>query len=229
MNRPETDGFELLIFDWDGTIVDSLSKIVACTQAALERVGLPRADEETVRRGIGLGLRRMVETYCPGCDDETFDAVVAAYRDLWFTEFTQQPEIFAGVRETLAELARRDYPLAVATAKGRRGLDRELEATGLGEFFSATRTVDEALAKPNPQMVLDLMDELGVAAERTVMIGDTPHDLQMASNARAASIGVTTGSYESPELEACGPMTVLSGVAELLPWMDGRSATEPER
>lgn len=227
MTRNGTDGFELLIFDWDGTIVDSLSKIVACTQAALERVGLPRADEETVRRGIGLGLRRMVETYCPGCDDETFDAVVEAYRDLWFTEFTQQPELFPGVRETLDELAQRDYPLAVATAKGRRGLNRELEATGLGSFFAATRTVDEALAKPNPQMVLDLMAELGARADGTVMIGDTPHDLQMATNARASSIGVTTGSYGSPELEEYGPMAVLDGVFELLPWMDRGSEADP--
>jgi len=225
MNSSRADGFELFIFDWDGTIVDSLSKIVACTQAALRKVDLPEADEEKIRRGIGLGLRQTVEAFCPGCSEETFDAIVAAYRELWFSEFTMQPEVFPGVRETLDELSGRGHRLAVATAKGRRGLDRELEASGLTSHFISSRTVDEALAKPNPQMVLDLMVETGARAGNTVMIGDTPHDLQMAANARTAAVGVTTGTYDSPELEEYQPVVVLSGVADLVPWIDRASST----
>ncbi|MEJ2084236.1 MAG: HAD-IA family hydrolase [Acidobacteriota bacterium] len=226
MKSSRADGFELFIFDWDGTVVDSLAKIVACTQAALRKVGLPEADEEKIRRGIGLGLRQTVEAFCPACTDDTFDAIVAAYRELWFSDFTTQPDVFPGVREALAELSGRGHRLAVATAKGRRGLDRELEASGLAALFIASRTVDEALAKPNPQMVLDLMEETGARAENTVMIGDTPHDLLMAANARTAAIGVTTGTYESPELEQYQPVVVLNGVADLVPWID-RDPTTP--
>ncbi len=222
MTASRYNGFELLIFDWDGTIVDSLSKIVACTQAALVAVGLPPADEEKIRRSIGLGLRETVEAFCPDCSDEDFDAIVEAYRSLWFSDFRQKPSVFPGVRETLEELSRRQYLLTVATAKGRQGLDLELEASGLEPLFVASRTVDEALAKPNPQMVLDLMDETGATSDQTVMIGDTPHDLQMALNARTAGIGVTTGTYDSSELEEYEPMVVLDGVAELVPWIDSR-------
>ena len=99
-------------------------------------------------------------------------------------------------------------------------MDRELEASGLASLFIASRTVDEALAKPNPQMVLDLMEETGARAGNTVMIGDTPHDLQMAANARTAAIGVTTGTYGSLELDEYQPVVVLDGVAELVPWID---------
>lgn len=215
-----TNGFRLLIFDWDGTIVDSLSNIVACTQEALREVGLPPADEETIRRGIGLGLRETVESFCPGCGEETFDAIVEAYRRLWFSGARKQPQVFPGVRETLSELSERGYLLAVATAKGRRGLDLEFAATGLGPQFVASRTIDEAAAKPSPQMVLDLLDETGTRAQEAAMIGDTPHDLQMARNAATAGIGVTTGTFDSTELEACGAVAVLDGVAEIVAWID---------
>ncbi len=222
MTSSRYNGFELLIFDWDGTIVDSLSKIAACTQASLRDVGLPPADDEKIRRSIGLGLRETVEAFCPDCTDDDFDAIVEAYRKRWFSDFSRKSTVFPGVRETLEELSRRQYLLAVATAKGRQGLNLELEASGLEPLFVASRTVDEALAKPNPQMLLDLMDETGTTPDQTVMIGDTPHDLQMALNARTVGIGVTTGTYDSPELEEYDPVVVLTGVAELVPWMDSR-------
>ena len=118
------------------------------------------------------------------------------------------------------ELFRRGYLLAVATAKGRRGLEIELEATGLKPVFVATRTADEAQAKPHPQMLFDLQDELGARTDETVMIGDTPHDLQMAKNADTPRIGVSTGTYGVPELEELQPLTVLKSVAGLIPWLD---------
>jgi len=224
---PDSDGFQLLIFDWDGTLVDSLPNIVACTQAALSEVDLPAADDEVIRRGVGLGLREMVETFCPGCDEEAFQGILEAYRRLWFGKFSRHPKLIPGARTTLEELFRRQYLLAVATAKSRRGLEIELEATGLKPLFTATRTVDEAHAKPHPQMVLDLQDELGARADKTVMIGDTPHDLQMAKNAETPRIGVSTGTYDAPELEELEPLTVLNSVAGLIPWLDGGRDRSP--
>ena len=228
MTMSGKNGFELFIFDWDGTIVDSLGNIAACTQAALREVGLPQADEEKLRRSIGLGLREMVEGFRPGCSDETFNAIVEAYRRHWFSDYSRHPRLFPGVLETLEVLSMRRYLLAVATAKGRQGLDIELEASGLESFFVASRTVDEALAKPNPQMVLDLMDELGTRADQTAMIGDTPHDLRMANNARTTGIGVTTGTYDSLELEEYDPVVVLGGVVDLVPWLDNLKARPHE-
>ena len=220
MTFPDTDGFQLLIFDWDGTLVDSLSNIVACMQAALIEVDLPLADDEVIRRGVGLGLREMVETICPGCEEERFQGILDAYRRLWFEKFSRHPKLIPGARTTLEELFRRGYLLAVATAKGRRGLEIELEATGLKPVFVATRTADEAQAKPHPQMLFDLQDELGARTDETVMIGDTPHDLQMAKNADTPRIGVSTGTYGVPELEELQPLTVLKSVAGLIPWLD---------
>lgn len=213
----------MLIFDWDGTLLDSISTIVACTQTALEELEQPRADDEVIRGAIGLGLRETVNRFAPGCDDELYGRIVDVYRRLWFEEFAYHPRLFPGSREVLEELERSGYLLAVATAKSRRGLDQDLEGTGLGHLFDATRTVDEAHSKPHPQMILDILDELGVTATRSLMIGDTAHDMLMAHNAGTAAAAVLTGSHSRSELSEASPRVYFNSLTELPPWLaDGK-------
>jgi phosphoglycolate phosphatase len=218
------NSFRLLVFDWDGTLMDSIGSIVACTRATLEDLGLPGLPDEKIRGTIGLGLRETVEVLWPGGGDEVFNQVLECYRKHWLSTWRDQPLLFNGVPEMLRELAADGYLLAVATGKSRRGLDHVLEQTGLAGLFHATRTVDEAFSKPHPQMLLDILDELGVHARDAVMIGDTTYDLEMARSAGAASVGVCTGSHCREELELFGPVTCLEEVVGLREWLVGAPA-----
>ena len=211
----------LLIFDWDGTLLDSIGSIVACVQATLEELGEPAAEEERIRASLGLGLRETVEMFCPGCDDELFDRVVDVYRRLWTESFCRAPRLFADVPEVLEKLRSDGYRLAIATAKSRGGLRHDLERTGLGRFFHSTRTIDEAPSKPNPQMLLDILAEQGVGPQQSLMIGDTVHDLEMASNAGIRSVAVLSGCESREVLEPWQPVACLRSVTELVSWLDG--------
>jgi phosphoglycolate phosphatase len=217
--QPPTAGYRLVIFDWDGTLLDSVGSIVACTQATLEELDVAAVPEDTIRAVLGLGLRETVETLCPGCDEELFQRVLATYRKHWFGGYGRRPVLFAGVAETVAELRRLGYLLAVATAKGRPGLDADLEATGLASHFATTRTVSESPSKPHPGMVLDILGELGVAPAEALMVGDTTHDLRMAANAGVAGVAVCSGSHPRAELEALEPAGCLASAAELPVWL----------
>ncbi len=214
-----SERFELLIFDWDGTLLDSIAAIVACTQATLEELEQPPAPEEIIRGAIGLGLRETVDRFAPGCDDELYAHIVEVYRRLWFGQYMHQPRLFSGVRQVLESLSASGYRLAVATAKSRRGLDQDLEGTRLGHLFEVTRTVDEAHSKPHPQMVLDILDQTGVAASRALVIGDTAHDMMMAHNAGTAAAAVLTGSHDRNELSAASPAVLLENLQALRPWL----------
>ena len=213
--------YELLVFDWDGTLMDSIASIVECTRATLGDLGLPSLPDETIRGTIGLGLRETMEILCPGGGDEMFSRVLECYRKHWLATWRDRPVLFEGVRELLEALAADGYLLAVATGKSRRGLDHVLAETGLAEVFHATRTVDEAFSKPHPKMLLDILDELGVQPRSAVMIGDTTYDLEMARSAGTASIGVCTGSHGREELQRLGPLACLEGVVELREWLVG--------
>jgi len=217
MNR--SDGYQLVIFDWDGTLLDSISSIVACTQATMEELDEGRVEESVIRGAIGLGLRETVDRLAPGCDDELYGRIVQVYRRLWFDTFIHQPRLFPGTREVLRELADREYLLAVATAKSRRGLDEDLAKTGLNGTFQATRTADEAHSKPHPQMILDILGELAVAAEESLMVGDTTYDLQMAHNAGSAAAAVLTGSHNHGELSQASPQVYFDDLRELPGWL----------
>lgn len=212
------DGFRLLVFDWDGTLMDSIASIVACTQAAIGDVGLaPRPDAE-VRAAVGLGLRESMERLCPGFEEGHYQPLVESYRRRWLEEFKETPLLFPGVAEAMRELGAAGYLLGVATAKGRRGLERELERTGLAPLFNATRTVDEAPSKPHPGMLLGLMEELAVRPADTLMIGDTVWDLEMARNASCAGVGVLTGSHARRELEGLA-LVCLDSVCQVPGWL----------
>ncbi len=221
---PADRGYQLVVFDWDGTLLDSVASIVACTEHTLAELELPPPVPGAIRTALGLGLRETVEAFCPGCDQDTFNRIVEVYRRHWLTDFCHRPVLFDGVERALVELARSGRLLAVATAKGRRGLDLDLERTGLADRFAATRTVDEARSKPHPEMLLGLLDELGVGANETVMVGDTTHDLMMAHNAGVAAVAVTTGSHGRAALDAARPLACLEAVTELPGWLAGRPA-----
>ena len=214
--------FDLLVFDWDGTLMDSIATIVDCTLDALSRLdGVVPPPRERVREAIGMGLRESMDLFYPGCSEAFLADLVEVYRELWIGTYRDRPALLPGARETLTPLGRAGYQLGVATAKSRRGLDRELAATGLAPRFAATRTVDEAPPKPHPGMLLGLCEELGVSPERTLMIGDTTFDLDMARAAGAAALGVLTGSHDRERLAGSAPLAVLADVVAVPAWLGG--------
>jgi phosphoglycolate phosphatase len=217
--------FRLLVFDWDGTLMDSIGTIVACTQATIRELELGELPEKTIRGMIGLGLRETIEILSPGCDERLFGQILEAYRNHWHSTYRDMPLLFAGVGEMLRDLAAEGYLLAVATGKSRRGLDYALEQTGLRPLFHATRTVDEAFSKPHPKMLLDILDEMGVAPGDAVMIGDTTYDLEMARSARTHAVGVCSGGHGREELLELEPLACLDQVVDLGTWLAARAAT----
>lgn len=215
----EANPFQLLVFDWDGTLMDSIGTIVACTQAAIGELELGDLPEEKIRGTIGLGLRETIDILSPGCDEILYGQILECYRKHWLSTYRDMPLMFTGVPEMLRDLGKQGYLLAVATGKSRRGLDYALNQTGLRGLFHATRTADEAFSKPHPQMLLDILDELGVPPRQAVMVGDTTYDLEMARSARTASVGVCTGSHCREELERFEPLVCLERVVELNSWL----------
>jgi phosphoglycolate phosphatase len=221
----DSNPFRLLVFDWDGTLMDSIGTIVACTQATIRELDLGELPERTIRGTIGLGLRETIDILSPGCDEEMYGRILDGYRKHWHSAYRDMPLLFGGVGEMLSALADEGYLMAVATGKSRRGLDYALEQTGLRGLFHATRTADEAFSKPHPQMLLEILDELGVAPRDAVMIGDTTYDLEMARSARTPAVGVTSGGHSREELEQLGPLACLDQVVELAPWLAKRTVT----
>jgi phosphoglycolate phosphatase len=210
--------FDLVVFDWDGTVVDSTAMIAFSIQKAAADLGLTVPSLQQASHVIGLGLLDALAGAVPDLDPSRIDEFTARYR---FHYFAGESEIvlFNGVRELLVELAEGGAQLAVATGKSRRGLDRAFGATGLGMFFAASRCADETHPKPHPAMLLELTDELDVPVERTVMIGDTTHDLAMAQAAGTAAIGVTYGAHPREQLAALAPLGLAETVAGLRAWL----------
>ena len=223
---PHQNRFQLVVFDWDGTLMDSIASIIECSQTTLDELSLPRVDDDVIRGAIGLGLREIVERLAPDCEEETFRQIVETYRRLWFGVYSYQPRLFSDVAGTLETLRGHGYLLAVATAKSRGGLNRDLRATGQEDVFRATRTEDESRSKPHPQMILDILDELGVKPPQTLMVGDTTHDLEMAHSAGAHAAAVGTGSHSREVLLKASPLVYFDRVGELPWWLaDGTART----
>ncbi len=215
-----TSSFRLLVFDWDGTLIDSIGSIVACLRHSLRELGLEEPSEETLRGTIGLGLKELLAELYPDLARSERDRLIERYRHHWNTDYRRRPVLIEGARRALEALEDR-YLLAVATGKSRAGLDLDLERTGLGGYFSATRTIDEAMSKPHPQMLLELSDELGAASPETLMVGDTTFDLEMARNAGSPAVAVLTGAQQREELLDCAPLECLPSVGELPAWLAG--------
>lgn len=200
--------------------MDSIGTIVACMRATAETLELPPLEDRAVRSTIGLGMHELVETLYPGRDDAFLERLVSCYRDHWFDGYRDRLLPFEGMVELFEELERRGHLLAVATGKGRPGLDHDLATTGLGRFFVASRTVSESAGKPSPAMLLEILDELGVEADDALMVGDTVHDLRMAANAGVDAVAVVSGAQGRELLEPLGPVAVLDDVRALPTWLD---------
>jgi phosphoglycolate phosphatase len=209
--------YRLLVFDWDGTIIDSASAIVDCICAAARDTGIPVPPRERAAHTIGLGLHDALRFAVPELPAERYADFAAHYRN-HFLACQHSMQLFAGMRELLNELSR-THLLAIATGKSRRGLDRALEAGDLRTFFTASRCADETNPKPHPAMLLELMDELNASKERTLMIGDTSHDLEMARAAGVDALAVTYGAHPEAGLRACAPLGCFSSVEELNEWL----------
>jgi len=210
--------FDLVVFDWDGTLFDSTALIVHSIQAACRDLGLPVPDEERAAWVIGLSLHGAMAHAVPTITKEQIPRMVERYR---FHYLARQHDLtlFPGVLEMLHALKQRNHWLAVATGKSRAGLDDALHAVELKGLFDGTRTADETRSKPDPQMLLELMRQFGVEPGRTLMIGDTIHDLQLAANAGTPSVAVTYGAHQASEFAAHSPLVVARTVAELAEWL----------
>jgi phosphoglycolate phosphatase len=208
---------KLIVFDWDGTLMDSEAQIVACLHAAIADLGLDPMDDLTVKNVIGLGLHEAIDMLVPGRDDSFQQAFVEHYRKHWFQSGASL--LFEGVREVLDTLQKQQLLLGIATGKARRGLERVLDETKLAAFFHSTRCADEAPSKPHPQMLLEIMAELEVLPKETLMVGDTEYDMEMASNAGAARVGVRTGVHSEERLHRHAPLVCLGRLSELPAWL----------
>lgn len=210
--------YELIVFDWDGTLMDSAAAIVRSILAACRDLGLPEPPEERARHVIGLGLADALHHAVPELPAERYPQMVERYRYHYLSR-DHELVLFDGIEELLGELAAAGHALAVATGKSRVGLDRALMHSGLGAHFQASRCADECFSKPHPQMLEELMAEFGVAPERTLMIGDTSHDIQMAANAGVDALAVTYGAHSHGYLVEQGPLACLHSVPELSAWL----------
>lgn len=206
----------LYIFDWDGTLSQSLSHIVSAIEIAAKKQGMAPLSLEKRLSVIGLGLHEAFHELFPDTDAQQHELLLDHYREAYLHLDQESPSpLFDGVEETLSHLIGEGHQLAVATGKARRGLDRVLDASGIGHLFHATRCVDEARSKPHPMMLLQLLELTGYTPENTVLVGDTDFDLLMAKNANIRAIGVTYGAHPQHRLQAASPECLISDIREL--------------
>ena len=210
--------YELVIFDWDGTLMDSTGLIASCIQAACRDLGLPEPAEREARYVIGLGMADTMHHLVPTLDAEGRRRLGERYRDHFLAREHEAP-LYPGVRELLEDLRHRGRRLAVATGKARRGLDRALDATGLRPVFEATRCADEGFPKPHPGMVLDLLEITGVEPAHAVLVGDTTHDLELAANAGVDAVAVLYGAHDPTLLATRSARGRCASVPELHRWL----------
>ena len=210
--------FDLLVFDWDGTLMDSAACIAGSLQAACRDLDLPVPSDREARFVIGLGLNDTMAHILPALPPAEYPRVVERYRH-HFMERDAHTTLFAGVETMLNELRDRGHLLAVATGKSRRGLDRALTAAGLDRCFHATRCADEGHSKPHPGMLHRILEALNVEAERALMIGDTTHDMKMAKAAGVARVAVSHGAHETRELLDYEPLACVGDCGELHAWL----------
>ena len=210
--------YPLIVFDWDGTLFDSAAVITDCIIDAARDMGLRVPDRATASHVIGLGLHDSLKHALPDLELERYPDFLALYRR-YFLEKEDSLTLFAGISELLDELKGRGHHLAVATGKPRRGLDKALASSRLGELFIASRCGDECHSKPHPAMLLELMAEMEMPAADLVMIGDTSHDLQMAKNAGVDAVAVTYGAHPETSLRCHEPRACVTSVGELRRWL----------
>lgn len=207
--------YKLVIFDWDGTVMDSVGKIVQCMQIAARQCDLPVPDASAVGNIIGISLHPAIKILFNLSDDAAADTVVAAYKTAYLEQDVTPCPMFDGAVDMLAALHQQGRTLAVATGKARRGLDRAWRNTATGQFFSASRTACEAQSKPSSDMLEQLLREIGVDVSEAVMIGDTVYDMQMAEHIGMDRIGVTYGVHDAERLQAHSPVYIADSIGQL--------------
>lgn len=214
--------FDCVVFDWDGTLIDSTATIARSIQAAAADLGLAVPEFEQASHVIGLGLRDALARAVPDLPPERAHEFSLRYRYHYFA-VEDTLELFKGARELIAALHASGTQLAVATGKSAAGLARAMAGTGMSAYFGATRCADQTEPKPHPAMLLELAEELQVSTDRMLMIGDTTHDLQMAAAARVDAVGVTYGAHPRAQLARLAPLALMDSVPELHQWlMPGR-------
>lgn len=213
-----TRRFDLIAFDWDGTLFDSTALIVRSLQSACSDIGAPVPDTARAAYVIGLGLRDALEYAVPGLPAERYTELAASYRRHYLAS-QHELSLFAGTLDMLHALKARQHFLTVATGKTRRGLDDVLAMTELRGIFDASRTADETFSKPHPRMLQELMAEFGVDPTRTLMVGDTTHDLQMAVNAGAPCVGVSFGAHDHESFQPFSPLHIAHSTRDLHDWL----------
>ena len=217
--RPTLDQIELLTFDWDGTLFDSTALIVHAIQNAVSDIGGVVPDKKQAAWVIGMGLGDAMAHLAAGISPAQQRLMQARYL-YHYSQMQDDLSLFSGALEMLRGLKNQGFKLAVATGKSRRGLNEALAHTELHDLFDSTRTADETAGKPDPRMLGELMRQFGAEPERTLMIGDTTHDLQMAVNAGCASVGVSYGAHEVAGFDVLGPRFIAHSVAELHRWLE---------
>ncbi|MDP1657319.1 MAG: HAD-IA family hydrolase [Rubrivivax sp.] len=210
--------FDLIAFDWDGTLFDSTAIITRCIQLAVRDVGGTVPTDEQASYVIGMALMQALAHAAPDVPEEKYPELGARYRHHYMTH-QNDISLFGGVLAMLEDLKARHHWLTVATGKSRRGLDEVLQTVELKGMFNGSRTADETAGKPHPRMLQELMREFGVEPARTLMIGDTTHDLQMALNAGCASVGVSYGAHEPEAFQMLQPRHVAHSVRDLHDWL----------
>lgn len=211
--------YDLIVFDWDGTLMDSERKIVNCFLASACDCGVPEPAREAVRNIIGLGLSEAVSVLFPEALPTQRAQLVDRYRHHFLEADRTDMVLFPGVAEGLQRLVGKGYLLAVATGKSRRGLERALEGTAIQHLFTYTRCADEAFSKPHPKMLEDILGYTGVVPKRALMIGDTVYDLQMAQNASVPGLAVTYGVHPRTALLQLAPLACLDSFDEVCQWL----------
>ena len=210
-----TRAFKLLIFDWDGTLIDSVSRILHVYRESFEALGLPMPAENEIKKRIGLPLAESFHIFSPGLPEARTPECIETYRRFWLDQRIPPSPLFDGVAGLLQELADRDYQMAIATGKSREGLERELACHGLAHHFTHSRCALETAAKPDPEMLRQLMRIHDARPNETVMIGDTCLDLDMANNAGVAGIGVASGGQQRTQLLESNPFACYDRVDQI--------------
>lgn len=213
----------IAIFDWDGTLMDSTGKIIGCMQQAARRVGLEVLDEKTIANIIGLGLPEAVRTLYPHIEADAAERLRSNYSHIFIHEDNSPCDLYPGVEEGLQRLEAAHIPLAVATGKSRRGLDRMLVMLGWQQRFAITRCADETASKPNPLMLQQILAALGEAPANAVMVGDTEYDLAMAAAIAMPSLGLEYGAHEAPRLQRHKPALITDRFALVVDWILARA------
>ena len=209
------NSYELIIFDWDGTLVDSQAQIINCMREAFGRVGLASPDSADIRHIIGLSLDAAACRLAPDVDRVTIERLVNAYRESALANRNHSTQLFEGVKSGLKTLRQQGYYLAVATGKGRQGLDMAISGTNLNDIFDITRCADETCSKPDPTMLIEILADLNLSVDKAIMVGDTSYDIEMANNIGMDSIAVTYGMHDREHLHPLTPRYLIDHFSEI--------------